>query len=106
MYRFLPIIILTSCLMSTGVLQAQKTGRLQTKPALIRLIDGNLRQAGNQYKVLMSRIPPDRLPKTYYANADKEETSDGGAADSILAHYCTCMNFPGIHPCCGRPCKD
>jgi len=58
----------------TGV--AQKPIRLQPKPALVRLIDGNLRQASNQYKVLMGRIPADRLPKTYYAMKDKLETSD------------------------------
>jgi unsaturated chondroitin disaccharide hydrolase len=44
----------------------------------VRLIDGNLRQACNQYKTLMSRVPADRLPKTYYANTDKLETSDAG----------------------------
>ncbi|MDP4151527.1 MAG: hypothetical protein Q8927_00215 [Bacteroidota bacterium] len=48
------------------------------KPGLVRLIDANLRQACNQYKILMSRVPPDRLPKTWYANGDRSETSDAG----------------------------
>ena len=57
---------------------AQKSDHLhlQPKPALVRLIDGNLRQALNQYKVLMSKLPADRMPKTYYAMQDKLETSD------------------------------
>lgn len=55
---------------------AQKPARLQPKPALVRLIDGNLRQASNQYKVLMGKIPPDRMPKTYNVYTDKLETSD------------------------------
>jgi len=58
--------------------RAQKGERLQAKPALLRLIDGNLRQGVNQYKVLMSRVPAGRLPKTYYVNGDKLETSDPG----------------------------
>ena len=45
---------------------------------MLRLIDANLRQGVNQYKVLMGRVPADRLPKTYYANTDKLETSDAG----------------------------
>lgn len=57
---------------------AQKSEHYQPKPALLRLIDGNLRQAVNQYKILMSRVPANRLPKTYYANTDKFETSDAG----------------------------
>ena len=57
---------------------AQDHSHLQPKPALLRLIDANLRQGVNQYKVLMGRVPADRLPKTYYANTDKLETSDAG----------------------------
>jgi hypothetical protein len=76
MYRtFNCICILLCCITFIDPVIAQKSTRLQPKPALIRLIDGNLRQACNQYKVLMSRVPADRLPKTYYANADKLETS-------------------------------
>ena len=59
-------------------MEAQKTVKLLPKPALLRLIDGNLRQAANQYKVLMGRVSADRMPKTYYANTDKLETSNTG----------------------------
>lgn len=56
--------------------RAQEQHPLQPKPALLRLIDGNLRQAINQYKVLMGRVPADRFPKTYYATTGRLETSD------------------------------
>lgn len=66
-------------LLSALSLVAQRShGLLQPRPALIRLIDANLRQACNQYKVLMGNLPPGRLPRTYYVNMDKLETSDAG----------------------------
>ena len=63
-------------LLTNPSVQAQKNASLQPKPALLRLIDGNLRQACNQYKVLMDRLPADRLPKTFNPNTNKLETSD------------------------------
>jgi unsaturated chondroitin disaccharide hydrolase len=78
------IICYFSFLYSPGAM-AQKTDRHQKggagelpKPALLHLIDANLRQACNQYKVLMSRLPPGRLPKTYTVYSDRLETSDAG----------------------------
>jgi hypothetical protein len=44
-----------------GWVWAQRPERLQPKSGLVRLIDGNLRQAVNQYKILMGRLPPDRF---------------------------------------------
>ena len=77
MYRiFLPLLI--TALIAAGPAHAQKADRLLPKPALLRLIDGNLRQAVNQYKILMGRIPPDRLPRSYTAGTGKLETSDAG----------------------------
>lgn len=67
---------LTVCVLISIPGFSQKPARLQPKQQLIRLIDGNLRQAANQYKVLMGKLPPDRMPKTYYANTDKLETSN------------------------------
>jgi unsaturated chondroitin disaccharide hydrolase len=72
-----PVLLLGVCVIALSA-SAQKGDHLQPKPALLRLIDGNLRQAVNQYKILMSRVPAGRLPKTYYANTDKFETSDAG----------------------------
>jgi len=78
MFRISFLTLLTSGVLSTLPGHAQKPVRLQPKQALIRLIDGSLRQAANQYKVLMGKVPADRLPKTYYANTDKLETSNSG----------------------------
>ncbi|MBN9384421.1 MAG: glycoside hydrolase family 88 protein [Chitinophagaceae bacterium] len=72
----LRISLLTLLIVATVSGIAQKPVRLQPKQPLIRLIDGNLRQAANQYKVLMGKLPADRLPKTYYAMGDKLETSN------------------------------
>ncbi len=80
MYRIHCCLFITILILS-GSLSAQKAKKnvsLAPKPALLRLIDGDLRQAVNQYKVLMGHVPADRLPKTYYAPTDKLETSDAG----------------------------
>ena len=76
MYRILVAFSLMTLLGTRA--GAQRGERLQPKPALLRLIDANLRQAVNQYKVLMGRVPVDRLPKTWYVNGDRLETSDPG----------------------------
>jgi unsaturated chondroitin disaccharide hydrolase len=78
MYRIFIIVACFGLILPEAPAKAQKKDQLQPKPALLRLIDGNLRQAVNQYKVLMGRVPADRLPKTYYVNGDKLETSDPG----------------------------
>jgi len=67
---------LTACILGALPCMSQKPVRLQPKQQLTRLIDGNLRQAANQYKVMMGKLPADRMPKTYYANTDKLETSN------------------------------
>jgi len=69
---------LLACLLISFAAAAQTRNSLEPKPALLRLIDGNLRQAVNQYKVLMGRVPAGRLPRTYMAAGDKVETSDAG----------------------------
>ena len=78
MYRIIPTLFLFVSLLAVHPARTQKNHDFQPKPALLRLIDGNLRQAANQYKVLMGKVPADRLPKTYYANTDKFETSNSG----------------------------
>jgi len=75
MYRLIFPLLALSVLV-TAPACAQKSTHLPTKPALVRLIDGSLRQSVNQYKVLMGRVPADRLPKTYMAAGDKLETSN------------------------------
>lgn len=76
MYRLLTAFLLITLLGARAT--AQRGERLQPKPALLRLIDANLRQGVNQYKVLMGRVPADKLPKTWYVNGDRLETSDAG----------------------------
>lgn len=73
---FRSVLLFVSFIVSLSV-HAQKD-RLQPKPALVRLIDANLRQSVNQYKLLMSHVPAGRLPKTWYANSEKLETSNPG----------------------------
>src|SRR5258708_12666947 len=80
MYRIISTLFILCSLLTVHTGSAQKNHGFQPKPALVRLIDGNLRQAANQYKVLMSKVPADRLPKTYYANADKFETTNTGSS--------------------------
>jgi hypothetical protein len=76
MYRLLAAFLLITFAGARAT--AQRGERLQPKPALLRLIDANLRQGVNQYKVLMGRVPAGKLPKTWYANGDRLETSDAG----------------------------
>lgn len=77
MYRIL-FFLSAIGLVSSDRACGQKWAHLSPKPTLVRLIDGSLRQAVNQYKVMMGRVPGDRLPKTYYAATDRLETSDAG----------------------------
>jgi hypothetical protein len=77
MYRILLTLLLANVL-TIGHVNAQKSERLQPKPALLRLIDGNLRQAVNQYKILMGHVPADRLPRSYNAAGGLLATSDAG----------------------------
>ena len=77
LYRIFFSLLLANVL-TTGHVHAQKTEHLQPKPALLRLIDGNLRQAVNQYKILMGHVPADRLPKTYNYVNGVLATSDAG----------------------------
>jgi unsaturated chondroitin disaccharide hydrolase len=77
MYRiFLPLLIVIQIVAVRA--GAQRIPKEQPKPALLRLIDGNLRQAVNQYKILMGHVPADRLPRSYTAGAGVLVTSDPG----------------------------
>lgn len=42
---------------------------------LLHVIDQNFRDASSQYKLMMTRLPADRFPKTYYAQTDKFQTA-------------------------------
>lgn len=74
--------LLISLLLANGLaigwVRAQKPERFKPKPALVRLIDGDLRQAVNQYKILMGKVPADRMPRSYTAATGTLVTSDAG----------------------------
>jgi len=77
MYRiFLPLLIAIQIVAVRA--GAQRIPKEQPKPALLRLIDGNLRQAVNQYKILMGHVPADLLPRSYTAGTGALVTSDPG----------------------------
>ena len=48
------------------------------KEKLLQIIDRNFQDASAQYKQMMSRLPADRFPKTYYAASGKFMTSTSG----------------------------
>ncbi|MBD0351035.1 MAG: hypothetical protein ICV65_07770 [Flavisolibacter sp.] len=59
-------------LFSTGVVLAQ------TRPPIkeiAKLIDDNLHFAAQQYKMLMQKTLPDRMPRTYKPKEDKSVTT-------------------------------
>ena len=77
MYKVRSCVLLVNVLW-LGYVQAQRAERLESKPGLVRLIDGNIRQAVNQYKILMGRVPPDRMPRSYTPGTAALMTSDAG----------------------------
>jgi rhamnogalacturonyl hydrolase YesR len=56
---------------------AQKKSTIPNKEVL-QTIDRNFLDASAQYKVMMTKLPPNRFPKTYYAQKDSMETSNSG----------------------------
>src|SRR6187551_752081 len=45
---------------------------------LLQIIDKNFSDASAQYKLMMTKLPANRFPKTYYAQSDSMETSNSG----------------------------
>ncbi|AKD05729.1 glucuronyl hydrolase [Pontibacter korlensis] len=54
--------------------QTQAT-ELSASESVASFADASIKEAAAQYKYLMSRLPQDRLPKTYHAERDELETS-------------------------------
>lgn len=54
---------------------AQTHASFKQDKSLLQTINTNFKDADAQYKVLMKLLPPDKFPKTYYANTNKLETS-------------------------------
>ena len=57
--------------------KAQVTDQTPTEAVTLQP-DSSFEAAAAQYKVLMARLPQDKLPKTYYAETDSLETSNTG----------------------------
>lgn len=54
----------------------QNTGGSKKNADLLSTINRNFTDAAAQYKVMIKKLPPDRVPKTYHAKEDKFESSD------------------------------
>lgn len=52
---------------------ASKAQQPKPDPALLKTINAEFKDAGQQYHVLMKNLPQDRFPKTYYPLTDKFE---------------------------------
>lgn len=53
----------------------QQGSELETDRQLLQTSEKNLETAARQYKVLKENLPPDRLPRTYFAEKDSFATS-------------------------------
>lgn len=67
--------LLLSCLIVLFGCSTQKGGKTASNPQLLSTIDRNIQDASTQYKFMMTKVPPDRFPKTYYPATDKFESS-------------------------------
>jgi hypothetical protein len=56
---------------------AQKKSAIPNRE-MLQTIDRNFSDASAQYKVMMTKLSPNRFPKTYYAQKDSLETSNSG----------------------------
>lgn len=75
--KSLCIIVLISLVAAMQPCSAQKTTYKQDKQ-LLRLIEKNFKDAGNQYKVLAKNLPADKFPKTYFPVTGNYEFSSSG----------------------------
>lgn len=63
------------CLMAWSLATAQTSKSHPKRAALLKTINQNFKDAGKQYKVLMSNLPQDKFPKTYFPKTGKYEFS-------------------------------
>lgn len=54
---------------------AKNSGRTAPDPALLSILQPVMNDAAAQYKVLQTKLPANRFPKTYHATEDRLETS-------------------------------
>jgi unsaturated chondroitin disaccharide hydrolase len=65
-------------LLLVNAAQAQQKQHFKANKAILKIIHADFADADAQYKLLMSKLPPGRFPKTYYADKDSLETSGSG----------------------------
>lgn len=63
------------CSMAWSLTTAQTSKSHPKRAALLKIINQNFKDAGKQYKVLMSNLPQDKFPKTYFPKTGKYEFS-------------------------------
>ena len=61
--------------MAWSLATAQTSKSHPKRAALLKTINQNFKDAGKQYKVLMSNLPQDKFPKTYFPKTGKYEFS-------------------------------
>lgn len=66
------------CLMAWSLATAQTSKTHPKRATLLKTINQNFKDAGKQYKVLMSNLPQDKFPKTYFPKTGKYEFSGSG----------------------------
>jgi hypothetical protein len=74
---YIKALLLGSIFLSTACTSSEKARVKDLSPqeSLVALADSGFVEAAEQYKVLMSRLPSDRFPKTYHEEKDQLETS-------------------------------
>lgn len=73
MKRFPQVQIILFVFLLCGCTAQKKSTATQND--LLPIIEKNFQDASSQYKVMMTKLPPDRFPKTYYAQKNLFETS-------------------------------
>jgi unsaturated chondroitin disaccharide hydrolase len=70
--KLLPALFIS--MLMVGSSYAQKT-TFKPDAKLLKTIDADYKKAVSQYKLMATKLQPDRFPKTYFAATDKFETS-------------------------------
>jgi len=70
--------IFISLLMGMQACTLSKQANTAQNAELLNTIEQNFADAGAQYKLMMTKLPPDQFPKTYHAAKDSMETSGSG----------------------------
>jgi hypothetical protein len=76
MKQIIQVKIILFAFLLCGCSAQQRSADSQTN--LSQTIDKNFEDASAQYKLMMTKLAPDRFPKTYYVQKDSLETSKSG----------------------------